>query len=127
MKVWDVLLPEWCGGDPRVFSLIHRQALESDYITQHLPAWIDLVFGIKQTGKAAIDSINVFHPAVSCFWRGGPQIYATKSYFVSILLLGSTSLYLCMFQISVFSIFGSMNQVQYFPLVKRNIVHIQLL
>lgn len=61
--VSDVLLPPWCRGDPRLFILIHRQALESDYVTEHLGHWIDLVFGYKQTGKAAEEAINVFHPA----------------------------------------------------------------
>ena len=64
-RVWDVLLPAWCDGNARLFTLIHRQALESDHVTQHLAAWIDLVYGAKQAGKAAIDAINVFHPAVS--------------------------------------------------------------
>ena len=63
--MWDVTLPGWSGQDPRLFVLVHRQALESDYVTQHLAAWIDLVFGFKQQGKAAIDAVNVFHPAVS--------------------------------------------------------------
>lgn len=66
-RVSDVILPPWCHGDPRVFVLVHRQALESDYVTQHLANWIDLVFGYKQSGKAAVDAINVFHPAVS-YW-----------------------------------------------------------
>lgn len=61
----DVELPPWAKGDARRFILIHRQALESDYVTENLPHWIDLVFGYKQTGKAAVDAINVFHPAVS--------------------------------------------------------------
>lgn len=46
-----------------MFIRIHRQALESDFVTQHLAKWIDLIFGYKQTGQAAIDAINVFNPA----------------------------------------------------------------
>ncbi|CAB3359283.1 Hypothetical predicted protein [Cloeon dipterum] len=61
-RVHDVELPPWCNGDPRFFVLAHRQAIESDYVRENLPHWIDLVFGYKQTGKAAIDAINVYHP-----------------------------------------------------------------
>ncbi|RWS21152.1 lysosomal-trafficking regulator-like protein, partial [Leptotrombidium deliense] len=59
----NVNLSKWCRNDPRMFILIHRQALESDYITEHLNEWIDLVFGYQQSGKNAVDAINVFHPA----------------------------------------------------------------
>ncbi|XP_068085277.1 lysosomal-trafficking regulator [Anabrus simplex] len=62
-RVHHVALPPWCKGDPRYFILVHRQALESDYVRENLPHWIDLVFGYKQTGKMAVDAINVFHPA----------------------------------------------------------------
>ncbi|XP_059485723.1 lysosomal-trafficking regulator isoform X2 [Neocloeon triangulifer] len=62
-RVNHVQLPPWCEGSPRSFILAHRQALESDYVRENLPHWIDLVFGCKQTGKAAVDAINVFHPA----------------------------------------------------------------
>lgn len=57
-------LPPWARNDPRLFVLIHRQALESDHVSQTLCQWIDLVFGLKQKGRAAVQAINVFHPAV---------------------------------------------------------------
>lgn len=64
-RVNHVNLPPWARNDPRLFILIHRQALESDQVSQTLCQWIDLVFGLKQKGKAAVQAINVFHPAVS--------------------------------------------------------------
>lgn len=60
----DVKLPSWCNGSSRIFSLVHRQALESDFVRKQLNQWIDLIFGYKQKGTAAINAINVFHPAV---------------------------------------------------------------
>ncbi|GFN74593.1 lysosomal-trafficking regulator [Plakobranchus ocellatus] len=62
-RVNDVCLPAWCEGDARLFVLIHRQALESAYVTAHLNHWLDLVFGYKQQGEEAIRAINVFHPS----------------------------------------------------------------
>lgn len=35
------------------------QALESDYVSRHLPSWIDLIWGYKQRD---VDALNVFHP-----------------------------------------------------------------
>lgn len=32
-------------------------------MSAHLHEWVDLIFGYKQTGQAAIDAVNVFHPA----------------------------------------------------------------
>uniref|UniRef100_A0A3Q2KXJ6 Lysosomal-trafficking regulator n=1 Tax=Equus caballus TaxID=9796 RepID=A0A3Q2KXJ6_HORSE len=62
-RVNHVNLPPWARNDPRLFILIHRQALESDYVSQNICQWIDLVFGYKQKGKASVQAINVFHPA----------------------------------------------------------------
>lgn len=64
----DVILPPWCPNqDPRLFCLIHRQALESQIVTQTLHLWIDLIFGVKQSGESAVRAINVFHPSVKDF------------------------------------------------------------
>ncbi|KAM6280769.1 lysosomal-trafficking regulator isoform 1-T3 [Porphyrio hochstetteri] len=62
-RVNHVNLPPWARNDPRLFIMIHRQALESDHVSQTICHWIDLVFGYKQKGKASVQAINVFHPA----------------------------------------------------------------
>ncbi|CZT48360.1 probable beige protein homolog [Rhynchosporium secalis] len=56
-----VKLPPWAKGDPKIFIAKHREALESPYVSRYLNQWIDLIFGCKQRGEAAIDSVNVFH------------------------------------------------------------------
>ncbi|MCJ1251415.1 hypothetical protein MMC30_008648, partial [Trapelia coarctata] len=56
-----VVLPPWAKGDPKIFIAKHREALESDYVSKHLHQWIDLVFGHKQRGEAALEATNVFH------------------------------------------------------------------
>jgi len=58
--VQDVVLPIWAHGDPQEYIRIQREALESKYVSQNLHHWIDLIFGFKQRGQAAIDSLNVF-------------------------------------------------------------------
>ena len=65
--VHHVKLPAWAMNDPRLFVLVHRQALESSFVSKHLNKWIDLIFGFKQTGKPAIDSFNVYRP---CLYYG---------------------------------------------------------
>ena len=59
--VGDVVLPPWAHNSPREFIRVHREALECEYVSTHLHHWIDLIFGAKQRGQAAIDSINVFY------------------------------------------------------------------
>lgn len=56
----DVHLPKWAKGDPQIFIAKHREALESRYVSEHLHDWIDLVFGFKQRGEAAIEATNMF-------------------------------------------------------------------
>ena len=65
--VHHVHLPKWCLNDPRLFVLIHRQALESAHVSKYLHKWIDLIFGYKQTGKAAVEAHNVYRP---CLYYG---------------------------------------------------------
>ncbi|QUC17585.1 uncharacterized protein UV8b_01826 [Ustilaginoidea virens] len=60
-KVDHVTLPPWAKGDANIFIAKHREALESRYVSENLHHWIDLVFGFKQRGEAAVDNLNVFH------------------------------------------------------------------
>ena len=69
----DIHLPAWAKGDPREFIRVHREALESDYVSANLHKWIDLIFGYKQQGEAAIDASNVYH---HLFYEGNVDIFS---------------------------------------------------
>lgn len=57
----DVVLPAWVPNqDPKEFIRLHRMALESKYVSEHLHLWMDLIFGVKQLGPKAVDAMNVF-------------------------------------------------------------------
>ncbi|EIW75538.1 beach-domain-containing protein [Coniophora puteana RWD-64-598 SS2] len=58
-RINDVKLPPWAKGDATLFIALHRQALESHHVSEHLHEWIDLIWGHKQRDVA---SYNVFHP-----------------------------------------------------------------
>ncbi|KAG8134353.1 hypothetical protein E2320_007466, partial [Naja naja] len=67
-KLGEVILPPWAKGDPREFI----RALECDFVSAHLHEWIDLIFGYKQQGPAAVEAVNVFH---HLFYEGQVDIY----------------------------------------------------
>ncbi|KAK9836952.1 hypothetical protein WJX81_002248 [Elliptochloris bilobata] len=56
-----VELPPWANGSAHEFVRLHREALECDYVSERLHAWIDLIFGHKQRGRAAEEAANVFY------------------------------------------------------------------
>jgi Beige/BEACH domain len=58
--VGDVMLPPWAASAEE-FVRINREAMESDYVSDHLQEWIDLIFGYKQRGPAAVEANNVFY------------------------------------------------------------------
>lgn len=58
-RIHDVKLPPWARDDPLLFISLHRQALESDFVSRNLSDWIDLIWGYKQKDP---ESFNVFHP-----------------------------------------------------------------
>lgn len=56
----DVVLPPW-ANDAYEFVRLNREALESDYVSDNLHKWIDLIFGYKQRGKEAENAHNLFY------------------------------------------------------------------
>ncbi|XP_067146586.1 protein FAN [Apteryx mantelli] len=68
--VEDVELPPWASG-PDDFLQKSQEALESQYVSEHLHEWIDIIFGYKQKGSEAIAAHNVFHPLT---YEGGVDL-----------------------------------------------------
>ncbi|XP_050794840.1 protein FAN isoform X2 [Gopherus flavomarginatus] len=68
--VEHVELPPW-ASDPDDFLQKSQNALESQYVSEHLHEWIDLIFGYKQKGSEAIAAHNVFHPLT---YEGGVDL-----------------------------------------------------
>jgi len=57
----EVVLPPWANDSADEFVRIMRDALESEYVSNNLHKWIDLVFGYKQQGEEAVKAINTFY------------------------------------------------------------------
>nr|XP_055142307.1 protein FAN isoform X8 [Symphalangus syndactylus] len=66
----DVELPPWASS-PEDFLQKSKDALESNYVSEHLHEWIDLIFGYKQKGSDAVGAHNVFHPLT---YEGGVDL-----------------------------------------------------
>ncbi|XP_054978013.1 neurobeachin-like protein 1 [Sorex araneus] len=71
-QVNDVILPKWAKSSED-FIYKHRKALESEYVSAHLHEWIDLIFGYKQRGPAAVEALNVFY---YCSYEGAVDLDA---------------------------------------------------
>ena len=59
-NVDDAVLPPWAMSAEH-FVRTQREALESEYVSQNLHHWIDLIFGFKQRGEEAVKADNVFY------------------------------------------------------------------
>jgi hypothetical protein len=59
-SVSDVILPPWANS-AEDFIKKHRDALESEHVSRNLHNWIDLIWGVKQTGDEALAAHNLFY------------------------------------------------------------------
>ena len=66
-QVVNVVLPPWALNSPRLFSKMNKKALESQFVSQHINDWIDLIFGYKRAGSEAEKSFNVLKDIFSNF------------------------------------------------------------
>lgn len=54
----NLTVPSWASS-PEEFIRMHRDTLECERVSRQLHNWIDITFGYKMSGKAAIDAKNV--------------------------------------------------------------------
>ncbi|CAM8986013.1 unnamed protein product [Rhodiola kirilowii] len=54
----DLAVPQWANG-PKDFIKLHREALESKRVSSQIHHWIDITFGYKMSGQAAVSAKNV--------------------------------------------------------------------
>ncbi|KAD4385173.1 hypothetical protein E3N88_25341 [Mikania micrantha] len=57
----DLAVPSW-ASNPVEFIKLHRDALESYRVSCQIHHWIDIIFGYKMSGEAAIAAKNVMLP-----------------------------------------------------------------
>ena len=55
----DLQVPAWCEGSAEEFVRWHRALLESDEVSRQLHDWVDITFGYKLSGEAAVEAKNV--------------------------------------------------------------------
>ena len=67
----DLAFPSWCTTAEE-FIKHHRSILEGDYVSAHLHNWIDITFGYKLQGDAAVKAKNVH----LCLVDGHTGIYS---------------------------------------------------
>jgi hypothetical protein len=58
----NVQLPKWANHSPTDFVYQNRQALESPLVNQSLHEWIDMIWGVRQTGRDSELALNAFRP-----------------------------------------------------------------
>jgi len=91
-RVNDVLLPPWAKGSAREFVRKHREALESQYVSENLHHWIDLIFGYKQRGNVCsniMPEVNYHHQ-----WEEISLVFFELDFYAILLLCSDdTSLF----------------------------------
>jgi len=76
LVVNDFELPNWSKDDPRRFTLVIKRIFESKNVNTKLNNWIDLIFGIAQSGPEAIKFCNTYRSA--CYELGSEEIEELK-------------------------------------------------
>ncbi|XP_043709204.1 protein GFS12 isoform X1 [Telopea speciosissima] len=59
----DLAVPSWANS-PEDFIKLHRDALESNRVSREIHHWIDITFGYKMSGQAALAAKNVMLTAI---------------------------------------------------------------
>jgi hypothetical protein len=92
-SISNVVLPPWAKNSPDLFVKKHREALESQHVSDHLHEWIDLIFGINQPYESATTPDTINPNTLAAFNLFSPVCYKRTSDTVSAFGVVPTQLF----------------------------------
>lgn len=78
----DVELPKWSHNNPYEFVYTMRKAMESQYVSEHLNHWIDLIWGVRQKAEDNRYKSEMYDDV----WENNPNVSGSQKIEIETIL-----------------------------------------